>query len=255
MLFAHEKTLLRKAWDAGISRVVIDWETRGKDERQHGYHLEQNYIAKSDLIRVRKTFPGKMVCRINPIHDKSDVEITEAIDNGSDMIMLPMFKTIHEVDKFIAIVNKRAETILLFESVEAIDIACKLRNRDFSEVYIGLNDLRISLGLGFAYQIIELSILDKMRDLFPDKIFGFGGLTLLGKGYPLPTKLILTEMARLDCGSVIIRRAFKKDIEGKDWALEIAAIRNKYNKLKNRSLNEVDHDREQLLSKIREIVQ
>jgi|TARA_B100000315_G_scaffold233462_1_gene246602 hypothetical protein len=255
MLFAHEKTLLRKAWDAGISRVMVDWETREKEERQHGYHLEQNYLTRTDLIRARQSFPGKIVCRINPIHDKSDVEITDAIDNGADIIMLPMFKTVHEVDKFIALVGKRVETILLFESVEAIEIACKLRNREFEEAYIGLNDLSISLELRFAYQIMETNILDRMRDLFPDRIFGFGGITILGRGYPLPTELILTEMARLDCRSVIIRRAFKKDVEGKDWVLEIAAIRNEYNKLKKRKQKEVVHDREQLLNKIREIVQ
>lgn len=255
MLFAHEKTFLQKAWAAGISRVVVDWERREKDERQHGYHLEQNYLAKSDLIRVRKSFPGKIVCRINPIHDKSDVEIDEAIDSGSDIIMLPMFKTIQEVDKFIVLVAKRAEIILLFECREAIEIACELRNREFEEVYIGLNDLSISLGLSFAYQVIEMSILDRMRDLFPDRIFGFGGITILGGGYPLSTELILTEMARLDCRSVIIRRAFKRDVEGKDWEKEIAAIRNEYDKLKKRNQKEIVHDREQLLTKIRKIVQ
>ncbi len=255
MLFAHEKALLEKAWGADISRVVVDWETRGKDERQHGYHLEQNNLAKSDLIRARKSFPGKIVCRINPIHDKSDVEITDAINSGSDIIMLPMFKTIHEVDEFITLVDKRAKTILLFESVEAIEIASKLRNREFEEVYIGLNDLSISLELKFAYQVIETDILDRMRNLFPDRNFGFGGITISGGGYPLSTELILTEMARLDCRNVIIRRAFKKDVEGKNWALEIAAIRNEYNKLKKRNQKEVVHDREQLLNKIREIVQ
>lgn len=117
-----------------------------------------------------------------------------------------------------------------------------------------MNDLRISLGLKFAYQILDSDLLDRLRKNFQDKMFGFGGISILGKGYPLPTDLILMEMARLNCGSVILRRAFKRDVAGKNLRNEISLIRKRYEELLGRTSEEIASDRERVLAKIREIV-
>lgn len=132
MLFAHEQLLLKKAWESGVDRILIDWEIRGKAERQHGYHLEQNYLTKTDLISAREFFPGQIVCRINPIRKESEAEIADAIKYGADMIMLPMFKTVKEVDRFLELVNNKAKTILLLENREAVSIADGLKKKSLT---------------------------------------------------------------------------------------------------------------------------
>ena len=129
MLFAHKPEILKKAEDAGINRIVIDWEKRGKTERQHGYHLEQNFLGRNELISAKKSFSGKVICRVNPIHDQSEKEIGEAIDCGADMIMLPMFKTPDEVDRFLGIVSNEVGTILLLKIKKLCQMRTNLKKK------------------------------------------------------------------------------------------------------------------------------
>ena len=143
------------------------------------------------------------------------MEIEAVIGAGADTIMLPMFRHVDEIEFFLECV-KRVVASLLFENKEAVSNARKISELPFDEVYIGLNDLRIFMGPPFAYEICCLGILDELRAHFREKRFGFGGITVLEKGRPLKTKVILADMARLKCDQVIIRRAFKQDINLQD---------------------------------------
>lgn len=253
MLFAHEPETLKLAWESGIERIVIDWETRNKQERQSGYHLEQNYLAEADLVAARKAFPGVLVCRINPVHGQSRSEIDRAIGCGADILMLPMFRTVQEVETFWELTAGRAKTMLLFETKESISVAAAL-GASVVEAYVGLNDLSLSMGQKFAFQPLEKDIVGGIRSHMPAAYFGFGAITVLGGGAPLETRLILTELARLQCNVVILRRAFKRDAYGKNWKNELDDIRSEYGKLLNRSCGEIAADRAGLLNRIREIV-
>ena len=59
---------------------------------------------------------------MNPIHNKtanfesSEDEILRIIDVGADIIMLPMYKTVAEVERFLKAVDGRAKTMLLAET-------------------------------------------------------------------------------------------------------------------------------------------
>lgn len=253
MLFTNDIHLARTAQKAGVDRIVIDLEVRAKEERQNGYHLECNYHTIEDLRLMKNTVDIPVVCRINPINENSKDEINEVIASSADILMLPMFRGAEEVEEFIRLVGGRSATSLLLETKEAAENAEKIAKLGFNEVYIGLNDLAISYGKGFAYELLLEDLLDNLRDIFKNKPFGFGGITILGKGAPLPTHLILRELSRLRADFAIIRRAFKKDIIGRDITEEVKKIKSEYEVLSLRSQKQALADRSDTLKFMKEI--
>ena len=106
--------------DAGVDRVFIDLEKIGKQERQGGMNTVQSQHSLEDIVQVRKVIKrAELLVRSNPIYKDSAHEIDTIINNGADVVMLPYFKTVNEVAKFIDYVNGRAKvccnkSILLF---------------------------------------------------------------------------------------------------------------------------------------------
>jgi len=58
--------------------------------------------------------------RINPIHDQTAYEIESALQQGADILMLPYFKTLAEVQTFLSLIKGRAKAYLLLETKEAV---------------------------------------------------------------------------------------------------------------------------------------
>lgn len=254
MLFTKDTALAQSSQKAGISRIVIDIESRAKMDRQGGYHLDCNYDTIGDLRSMRRAVNIPIVCRVNPISVDSKDEINEAIAAGADILMLPMFKNTEEAAEFVHLVAGRVMTILLLETKEAVDNAKEIAKLDYDEVFIGLNDLAISYGKSFAYELLLEDLLCDLRSVFKNKPFGFGGITILGKGSPLPTRFILKELARLHGDSVIIRRAFKRDILGHDISLEVKKIQAEYSVLLARDEEQISADRVELVKYLEEIL-
>lgn len=237
--------MAKAAEKAGVDRIVVDLEQRGKAERQHGYHLECNYNSVDDVKKIKTAVNLPVVCRLNPMHIESKDEIEKVIAAGADIIMLPMFQRAEEVKKFIDIVNHRAVTCLLIETREAVEAAAEIAQMDFDEFYIGLNDLALSYGKKFCYEFFLDDTLAGLKEKLGPRPFGLGGITVVDKGSPLPTVYILQEMARLNAGSIILRRAFKRDVRGRDMLEEVLKIRKEYEKDLGRSAELIrqDHDK------------
>ncbi|MEG1009409.1 MAG: aldolase/citrate lyase family protein, partial [Clostridia bacterium] len=222
-----------KAERVGIDIIFIDLEINGKLERQgHLDTLISNHTLddiKKIKIAVKKS---KILTRINPINIESEKEIDEAIKNGTDIIMLPMFKTPREVEKFIKLVDSRAEVWLLLETSEAfcrLDSILKINGID--RIHIGLNDLHLSLGLDFMFECLSCGIVDIIIEKikkYPNIKYGFGGIAKLGEG-DLSSENILQEHVRLDSTAVILSRSFKR--ENKNLEIEVKKLREYYNRI------------------------
>ena len=137
-------------------------------------------------------------------------EIDEAIEAGADIIMLPFFKTIEEAKLFIELVDGRAKTCLLLETAEAamlIDEILKIPGIDM--IHIGLNDLHLSLGMKFMFQLLTDGIVESLANKIKAKgiPFGFGGIARLDTG-AVPGKYVLKEHYRLGSSMVIVSRSF-----------------------------------------------
>jgi hypothetical protein len=148
--------------------------------------------------------------RINPFFENTKKEIDDVIKSGADIVMLPYFKTVHEVEKFLNLVEGRAKTCLLLETPEAVEKLediLKLPGIDY--IHIGLNDLYLGYKMRFMFEPLANGIVEKLCEKINKAgiKFGFGGIARLGQGL-LSAELILAEHYRLKSEMVILSRSF-----------------------------------------------
>jgi len=92
-----------------------------------------------------------------------------------------------------------------------------------TRVYLGLHDLAIERRTPNPFRAISDGIVERVRSAFQIP-FGFAGLTLPDRGFPIPCRLLIAEMARLGCSFSFLRRSFLRDIVGRDPRVEIPRI-------------------------------
>lgn len=205
------------AEQAGVDRIFIDMEYIGKDERQRGLDSVQNRHTVDDIVNIRKTISkAELLVRVNPIHDaspdycSSEEEINAVIDAGTDVVMLPYFKTIEEVQRFLTIVDDRVKTLLLLETPEAVEIADDiLALSGIDEIHIGLNDLSLAYRKTFMFELLSDGTVERLclKCKQAGIRYGFGGIASVGTGM-LPAEAILKEHYRLGSSMVILSRSF-----------------------------------------------
>lgn len=217
MYITNRPEIARIAEDAGVDWIFVDMEFIGKDVRQKGLDTVQNHHTVEDVANIKKAVTkAKVLVRVNPIHDaidgyfSSEDEINATIEAGADIVMLPFFKTVEEVRKFINYVNGRAKTCLLVETPEAallIDEILELPGIDM--IHLGLNDLHLALGMKFMFELLADGTVDRLAAKIKAKgiPFGFGGIATLDSG-AMPGSMVLKEHYRLGSSMVIVSRSF-----------------------------------------------
>ena len=217
MYITNNPAVARIAEDAGVDWIFLDMEVIGKAFRQSGLDTVQNHHTIDDIKRIRKTISqSKLLVRINPIHDAVDNypssrdEIEATIEAGADILMLPYFKTVEEVKTFIHLVNGRAKTLLLLETIEAanlIDDILEVPGIDM--IHLGLNDMHLELGMNFMFELLADGTVERLGDKIKAKgiPFGFGGIATLDGG-ALQGSMVLKEHVRLGSSMVIVSRSF-----------------------------------------------
>ena len=148
--------------------------------------------------------------RVNPWHEHSQAEVDAVIDAGADMIMLPMWKTAHEVECFLKAVRGRIPTTLLLETREAEECLDEVLEMDgIDEIHIGLNDLHISYGLDFMFELLSNGTVERICKKIALKgiPYGFGGIAKIGDG-AVPAEKIILEHYRLGSTRAILSRTF-----------------------------------------------
>ena len=123
MYITNRRDVAQIAEKAGVDRIFVDMEYIGKTLRQGGMDSVQNHHTIEDVRNIRKVLTkSELLVRVNPIHEKTDEyfgseeEIEAVIEAGADVVMLPYFKTIEEVRKFVTYVGGRAKVLLLLET-------------------------------------------------------------------------------------------------------------------------------------------
>jgi len=187
---------------------------------------------------VRQVVPaGRLLVRINPIHEGSQQEIEQAIAFGADILMLPMYRSVSEVHDFVRFVDGRALINLLLETPEAVNsLSDCLAVGGIDEVHIGLNDLHLAYGLDFMFEPMASGLLDKLASVLREHQipFGIGGVARVGEGL-LPAELLLAEHVRLGSTAAILSRTFHRQATSvealqheMDFAKEVLALRKAY---------------------------
>ncbi len=202
---------------AGVDRIFVDMEANGKAERQNYSDCVLSKHTLNDVENVRKALKkAELLTRVNPIYEGSQGEIDGAIKRGSNLIMLPFFKTKQEVERFVDLVDGRAKTVCLVETKEAAeDIDEILDAQGVDEYFVGLNDLHLSYGMKFMFEPLANGMVDELCKKFrwARKPYGFGGVAKVDKG-DLLSNHVLAEHCRLGSSAVILSRSFIKTTEG-----------------------------------------
>lgn len=263
-LITPDPALAQMAVKAGADRIFVDLELDGKVARQGHRDTVISRHTLDDVRAVRNVVPaGGLLVRVNPWGANSELEIEQVIAAGADLIMLPMFTTVGEVQAFTKCVDGRAITIGLVETPQALArMSSILENGGLDEIYFGLNDLHLAMELDFLFEVLAGGFLDQAARLCREAhvSFGIGGVARIGEG-DLPAELILGEHERLGSQGVILSRAFTGRAQRAselpddfDLRGEVMKVRECVSRLATRTEDQRTADHEKLVFKVQEIV-
>jgi HpcH/HpaI aldolase/citrate lyase family len=246
MLFEHEAENIHIAATAGVDSFIVDWEWRGKEHRQAGFDTEVNHLGLVELKAAVGASRNDVWCRINPWHSDSRSEIDQAIEAGAVGIFLPMVRHVDEVDAFLAATGNRARVGIVVETLAAVNAARELAERPLDAAYVGLNDWMIDRRGQNLFEPIASGELERLRASFARIPFGFGGITVVSGGDPVPSRLLLAEMARLDASFVFARRSFKRDARTTGVAEIVRGVRALWREHQSRPPARIEEDAREL---------
>lgn len=240
----------------GVDRIWVDLEILDKELRQKGQDSVKSRHQISDIAKITPHLTtSQMMVRINHWNPHSTDEIEAVIAAGAQIIMLPYWKTVDEVKNFLSAVNGRCKTSLLLETKEAeycLDEVLELPGID--EIHIGLNDLHLSYGLDFMFEVLTNGTVERICKKIASKgiPYGFGGIAQIGQG-AVPAEKIMVEHYRLGSTRVILSRSFcnYEKIENLDeidkvFAQNIKKLRTFEESIFRLSTQEVENNKREL---------
>ncbi len=264
MMLTHDPDVAKSAQMAGVDRLFYDLEYINKRERQSGRNTVISEYDIDGIGKVRKVLTtSELVVRVNPIYFNSENEIEEVLKHSPDYLMLPMVIDDADVRKFVAYVRGRAKTIIMIETAQSLArLDAILDTEGIDEIFIGLNDLHISMGLDFMFELLSGGLVDYIANNCRKKgvPFGFGGIARIGQG-DLPADNIISEHYRVGSETVILSRSFKgtKNSDGNeqfdmDLMNEIAKVRARENECASWTEKEFDDNKKFVKIKVAEMV-
>jgi len=250
MYITNDTELAKVIVQKGVKRIFIDWEVNGKQERQGHLDTVMSKHSHEDAVQMRKAVPkAELMIRLNPFYEGTAKEVEQAVDAGADLVMLPMFSTLEEVRALSDMVDGRVGIVPLFETPAALKIVKDITQLpSIHEIYVGLNDLHLALGLDFMFEPLVLGMLDDVA-LCAKEVglrFGFGGIARADEG-DVSGAMVLGEHLRLGSNSVILSRTFYRAKEDKEdvgfvFQREIEKLHAAARRLSARSEREELHD-------------
>lgn len=237
-------------------RLWIDLERLGKAERQAGRNTFISAHTLEDVGRIKSVLRrSRLMVRVNPLHAGTAGEVDDAIAQGADLLMLPMFADGDTMREFSRIVDGRRGIVPLVETAGALySVADWVATPGLWEVYVGLNDLHISMGLRFMFEPLAMGSVEAIARVVKAQglRFGFGGIARLDEGL-LSGRQVLGEHVRLGSSSVILSRTFHRDDPDAIFEDEVAALRAAERELADRTPLQAEADASETARRIRQI--
>jgi hypothetical protein len=245
LLFSHDVAYATAAVAAGVERVVVVWEWRGKHARQAGRDTQVNRGTLADLQAMRAAVGDRVICRINNTPSVRVAECRLALEHGASEIWLPMVRDAAAIEDCLAVVDGRARLGIMVETREAMRMGRELAQWPLSRAYIGLHDYRIDSGAGddprALFRPLVDGTIDRFRDDYPGAI-AFAGVTRPEGGAPIPQRLLLAAMARVRCAFGVARRGFLSDVPMPAIAAALDAIAAEAARMASRAPAEIVAD-------------
>jgi 2-keto-3-deoxy-L-rhamnonate aldolase RhmA len=263
MLVTRDVAIAQAAVAAGVDRIFVDLEMRGKRERQRGRRTVISGHTVADVEAVRHAVPdAELLARIDPPGEDTARQVRDVIAAGADVVMLPYFTSIDEVARFVAAVDRRARACLLLETAPALArLEGFLALEGVDEIHVGLNDLHVGLGVGFMYELLAGGLLDHVSSAVAASgrpiRFGFGGGALIDAPHPVSPGDVLREHMRLGSRMIILSKTFTGDATTLaelerviDLRAEVGRIRSVIADARRRTAAEVEADRVRIHARI-----
>jgi 2-keto-3-deoxy-L-rhamnonate aldolase RhmA len=237
-------------------RLFVDLERMGKVERQAGKNTFISSHDIDDVARIKAVAGATPVMvRVNPVHPDSAAEIDAVLGRGADMVMLPMFRSAAELSAFAALVDGRVPVVPLLETAEALaSLEDWVSTPGLAEIFVGLNDLHLSLGCDFMFEPLAQGHVDRVATAARQQglRFGFGGIARMDEGL-LPGRDVLAEHVRLGSQAVILSRTFHRSNVAESFEAEVARLRDCERELTGRSVAEQQSDQVRIEQSIRKL--
>jgi citrate lyase beta subunit len=246
MLWSADVALAERADEAGIDRIGLDLEILGKAERQRGLGTWVSSHRLEQLAEMRTAVKrAELFCRINPINAGSRDEIDEVLGHGVEVLMLPMFTTVKEVETFVALIDGRAKAVPLLEHRLAVDSIERIaRVPALDCIHVGLTDLALSLNIPNRFALMASRLMDRIASAVHSQglrlcVGGIG--RALDDSQRIPTDAIYAQHARLNSTGALISRAFfGMDQATIDIGFEVERCRQRMAHWRGRSAAELD---------------
>lgn len=252
----NDPAFARRCDALGGMRLFVDLERLGKAERQAGRNTFISSHAIEDAGRIKQVLHrSPLMVRVNPLNEGTARELDAVLAQQPDMLMLPMFDGAAQFAEFARLVAGRAPIVALLETASALaSLDDWIGTRGLAEVYVGLNDLHLSLGCRFMFEPLANGDVDRVARAARARglRFGFGGIARLDEGL-LPGRDVLAEHMRLGSGSVILSRTFHRPDSDAVFEREVAALRQAEAELARRSPAQVEDDRRRIAQRIERI--
>lgn len=241
----NDPALARRCDQLPGMRLWVDLERHGKAERQAGRNTFISTHALEDVGRVKSVLSrSRLMVRVNPLHPDTRAEVDAVLAQGADLLMLPMFEDADTLRAFADIVGGRCPIVPLLETAGALHtLDAWLETPGLWEVYVGLNDLHLSLGRRFMFEPLAEGLVDRVAQAVRARglRFGFGGIARLDEGL-LPGRAVLGEHLRLGSQAVILSRTFHRDDSDAVFEQEVRALREAERALALRDAAQVAQD-------------
>jgi hypothetical protein len=240
----------------GGFRIMVDLERLGKAERQAGRNTFISTHQVEDIGRVKAVLRNsRLMVRVNPLNPGTARELDEVLAQQPDLLMLPMFENPGQLATFCTLVRGRVPVVALLETAGALSSLQEwIGTPGLREVYVGLNDLHLSLGKRFMFEPLADGSVERIAQATRAQGlgFGFGGIARLEEGL-LSGRDVLAEHLRLGSGAVILSRTFHREGTSAVFDQEVRSLREAESVLSQRSPELVGKDRERIAAVIAQV--
>lgn len=231
-------------------RVFVDLERNGKAERQAGRNTFISTHQLADVGRIRSVLKhSRLMVRVNPCElgrlEATRAEVDAVLAQGADLLMLPMFTHASELMAFAGIVAGRVPIVPLLETAGAlVSLEDWIDFPGIHEVFVGLNDLHLSLGCSFMFEPLLQGHVDRVAVAARQRglRFGFGGIARAHEGL-LPGRDVLAEHVRLGSQAVILSRTFHRTDSNTPFVQAVAELREVEKQVILRTRDQTESDR------------
>jgi 2-keto-3-deoxy-L-rhamnonate aldolase RhmA len=254
-LWTSDVEVAAAAEAAGVDRIGVDLETRGKAARQAGTGAWMSAHDEADLARVRSVVSSaRLFVRVDPLGVDTLDQVERVLLGGAQVVMVPLAEDPEAFRELSTVVAGRARVVALVETSAGVEAAGELAALPgVDELHLGLNDLSLSLGLANRFAVLahDASAAVAAAARTAGIPLGVGHIGCAHDDHlPVPADLIYAQLPRLGGTATLLGRSFLRGAAA-DIAGSVSAARRRLDEWWSADPSEWERAREELARRTR----